>query len=157
MGLRRAAGTTGDGMSRRERKELTAKRAKRLIGVGTVVAPLLAPYALAAAGAVRSRWDARRAAALGVTPEQLVSFATRGGQLHARLSRVAEALATLDEGTPAARRFAADVRPRLSVLAVAVRAAEQMPTSRRRTAFKAVGAELDRIEADLLTHLGVES
>ena len=51
--------------------------------------------------------------------------------------------------------FAADTRPRLADLAVAVRAAEQMPTQRRRTAYRAIGEELDRIEVDLLTHLGV--
>lgn len=152
----RSAGVSGDGSSgKRARKPLTAARAKRLIGVGTAVAPLLAPYALAAAGAVRSRWDAHRSARLGIPPEQLGAFASRGGHLHARLSRVAEALTTLDDGTPAARRFAADVRPRLADLSVAVRAAEQMPTGRRRAAFRAIGAELDRIESELLAHLGV--
>lgn len=145
---------------RRRHKPLTPARAKRLIGIGTTVAPLLSPYVLAAAGAARARWDAHRAARLGVPPDQLVSFASRGGALHARLSRVAEALTALD-GDRAhgdeARRFAETVRPRLADLAVAVRAAEQMPAARRRTAFRAIGGELDRIEADLLTHLGVDT
>ena len=35
------------------RKPMTKARAKRLIGIGTAVAPILAPYAMAAAGAVR--------------------------------------------------------------------------------------------------------
>jgi hypothetical protein len=48
-----------------------------------------------------------------------------------------------------------DTRPRLANLAVAVRAAEQMPTPRRRTTYRAIGAELDRIEIGLLGHLGV--
>jgi hypothetical protein len=30
-----------------------------------------------------------------------------------------------------------------------------MPAPRRRTAYRAIGAELDRIEVDLLTRLGV--
>jgi hypothetical protein len=30
-----------------------------------------------------------------------------------------------------------------------------MPTARRRTAYRAIGGELDRIETDLLTHLGI--
>ncbi|MGE3661060.1 MAG: DUF6474 family protein [Pseudonocardia sp.] len=141
----------------KERKPLTAAKAKRLIGVGTAVAPLLAPYAMAAAGAARARWDAHRAARLGIPPDQLVSFASRGGALHARLSRIAETLTALDERGDEARRFAADVRPRLADLAVAVRAAEQMPSTRRRHAFRAIGDELDRIEADLLTHLGVDT
>lgn len=142
------------------RKPLTGKSAKRMIGVGTAVAPLLAPYALAAAGVVRGAWDARRAARLGVAPDQLGAYAGPGGALHARLSRMAEALTELESGTQAdadgaARAFAAATRPRLADLAVAVRAAEQMPSPRRRTAYRAIGQELDRIEVELLTHLGV--
>lgn len=140
----------------RGRQPLTAARAKRLIGVGKAVAPLLAPYALAAAGVARGRWDEHRAARLGVEPGQLSAYAGPGGALHARLSRVAEALDQLDTSTTgAASRFAAETRPRLADLAVAVRAAEQMPTSRRRTTYRAIAGELDRIEVDLLGHLGV--
>lgn len=137
----------------REHQPLTASRAKRLVGVGTAVAPLLAPYALAAAGAVRAGWDARRAARLGVDPTQLSAYAGPGGTLHARLGRVAEALTELEaHGT---HPFAVDTRPRLTDLAVAVRAAEQMPAPRRRTAYRSIATELDRIETDLLAHLGV--
>jgi Family of unknown function (DUF6474) len=155
-----AAEDAGAALAHRTRKPLTAARAKRLIGVGKVVAPLLAPYALAAAGVARARWDAYRAARLGVEPGQLSAYTGPGGALHARLSRMAEALDGLDSGTgarstDAARRFAHDTRPRLADLAVAVRAAEQMPTSRRRTAYRSIGAELDRLEVALLGHLGV--
>lgn len=142
------------------RKPLTRARAKRLVGVGTAVVPLLTPYALAAAGALRGAWDARQAARLGVDPGQLSAYAGPGGALHARLSRVAEALTELENGkttppTDTTLRFATATRPRLADLAVAVRAAEQMPTARRRTAYRAIGGELDRIEVELLTHLGV--
>jgi hypothetical protein len=170
MGLRRRTGAHANGADpdpgpgslgatggRRERKPLTAAKAKRLIGVGTAIAPLLAPYAMAAAGAARARWDAHRAARMGVEPDRLSSFAGRGGALHARLSRVAETLSALDGRAAAADRFAAEVRPRLTDLAVAVRAAERMPAPRRRTALRAVGVELDRIEVDLLAHLGLDS
>lgn len=136
------------------RTPLTPKRAKQLIGIGTAVAPLLAPYALAAASVARGAWDARRAARLGVAADRLAAYSGPGGALHARLSRVAEALTEL-EGDEAARPFVDATRPRLADLAVAVRAAEQMPTSRRRTAYRAIGAELDRIEVDLLGRLGV--
>lgn len=153
------------------RQPLTAKRAKRMIGVGTAVLPLLTPYALAVAGAVRGAWDERKAARLGVDAGQLGTYAGPGGALHARLSRIAEALTQLEGGTgldsgtqlgpgavpdsATARAFAADTRPRLADLAVAVRAAEQMPTTRRRTAYRSIGDELDRIEIALLNHLGV--
>jgi hypothetical protein len=155
-----AAEHAGTDLARRPRQPLTASRAKRMIGVSKAVAPLLAPYALAAAGVARARWDAHRAARLGVDPGQLSTFAGPGGALHARLSRVAEALTELDSdsevhATGAARRFATDTRPRLADLSVAVRAAEQMPSTRRRTAYRAIAGELDRIEIELLAHLGV--
>lgn len=168
MGLRRRSGTAaatgehplGSRTAGRQRAPLTRGRAKRLVGVGTVVAPMLAPYALAAAGAARAAWDARRAAALGVEADQLSAYSGRGGALHARISRIATTLTELDSdaevhATGAARRFAVDTRPRLADLSVAVRAAELMPTARRRAAHRAIGGELDRIEATLLTHLGI--
>jgi len=170
MGLRRRRSTpaagdaTGSAVAAptgRARKPLTAARAKRMIGVGKAVAPLLAPYALAAATVARDRWDAYRASRLGVEPGQLAAYAGPGGALHARLSRMAEALDKLEadgeaHATDAARRFAVDTRPRLADLAVAVRAAEQMPAQRRRTAYRSIGAELDRLEVTLLRHLGVQ-
>lgn len=155
------ATTTASGdLARRTRKPLTASRAKRMIGVSKAVAPLLAPYALAAAGVARASWDARRAARLGIAADQLSVYAGPGGPLHARLSRVAEALTELESGvevhaSSAARTFAVDTQPRLADLSVAIRAAEQMPTARRRTAYRAIGSELDRIESDLLAHLGI--
>ena len=163
MGLRGRRSTPGDAVESavaRARKPLTPARAKRMIGIGKAVAPLLAPYALAAATVARTRWDAYRAARLGVEPGQLGAYSGPGGALHARLSRMAEALDRLESGaeahgTGAARRVAIDTRPRLADLAVAVRAAEQMPTPRRRTAYRSIGAELDRIEIALLNHLGV--
>ncbi|MHA6791949.1 DUF6474 family protein [Pseudonocardia bannensis] len=143
------------------RGPLTPARAKRAIGVGKAVAPLLAPYALAVAGLARSRWDEHRARKLGVSPDQLSTYSGRGGALHARISRAAEALVELDSAdahaTGAARRFALDTRPRLADLAVAVRAAEQMPTPRRRTAYRAISGELDQIETALLIHLGIRT
>src|SRR5690242_14419101 len=142
------------GQKARRRAEMTPARARRLVGVGRVVLPLLAPYALAAAGVARARYDAYRAARLGVAPGELHAYSGRGAALHARIDRIAQALDHIDDGTPAhapgaGRRFVAATRPRLEDLAVAVRATEQMPTSRRRTAHRAVAGELDRIEAAL--------
>jgi hypothetical protein len=159
----RKAGTTTEEAGknvRRGRGPMTPARAKRMIGIGRVVLPVLVPYALAAAGVARARWDAYRAARLGVTPMQLNAYSGPGGALHARIDRLAESLKDLDDGTEAyattaARRFAVETRPRLVDLALAVRAAEQMPAQRRRTAHRAVGDELDRIELALLRHLGI--
>lgn len=157
MALRRKGGTdkVAD-VAAKAAKPLTKARAKRLIGVGTAVAPLLAPYALAAASAVRGGWDSYRAGRLGVDPGELGRFSGPGGGLHARISHLAERLADLQAGTDvAAQEFAATAQPRLVELATAVRAAEQMPAGRRRTAFRAISGELDGIEVTLLSHLGI--
>jgi len=152
------AATERAGAELAARKPLTAAQAKRMIGISKAVAPLLAPYALAAATVARGRWDAYRAAKLGVRPDQLSAYAGPGGALHARLSRIAESLTRLESGdraTAAGQAFATRTRPRLTDLSVAVRAAEQMPSSRRRAAYRAISGELDRIEIDLLGQLGV--
>ena len=161
----REAGAATEEAGRRSREgrgPMTPARARRLIGVGRAVLPLLAPYALAAAGAARARWDAYRALRLGVTPDRLNAYSGRGGALHARIDRLAESLAALEDGSArdgensaASRRFAVETRPRLVDLALAVRAAEQMPAPRRRVAHRAVGDELDRVELALLRHLGI--
>ena len=148
-------------MARRARTKLTPAKAKRLFGVARVVAPLLAPYAMAAASGVRQRWDVRRARQLGVTPAQLGSHTGRGGALRARLGAIATTLAELREAadghtTQATRDFAVATEPRLGGLTSAIRVAEQMPPSRRKVAQKAIGGELDRIEQELLNYLGVQ-
>ena len=96
----------------------------------------------------------------GSRPGSSTPTRARGGALHARIDQLATSLDDLDDGTEAhattaSRRFARENRPRLEDLALAVRAAEQMPPQRRRVAHRAVSAELDRIELTLLDHLGV--
>src|SRR2546421_5437880 len=106
---------------------LTPAKAKRMLGVAKVMAPLLAPYALAAAAVARQRWDAARAYRLGVAPEQLAAFSGPGGGLHARISGLATALAELRTAGEARtgraeQRFVQQNEPRLADLAAAVRA-----------------------------------
>jgi hypothetical protein len=147
--LSKAAGTAAP-------KDLTSAQTKRVLAVGKAVAPLLLPYGIAAAGVARASWDTYRSRRLGVPADQLGRYTGRGGTLHARLSRAGEALTEVEAtGDAAGRTFAQETRPRLADLALAVRAAEQMPTARRKTAFRAVAGELDRVEDQLLAHLGL--
>jgi hypothetical protein len=139
---------------------ITPERAKRLIKLARVVAPtvvpLVAPYALRAAGAVRDGVDRMRARRLGVPPGELARYTGHGARLHVRIAGVAQALAELSERQPAAAAgFADEGRATLAKLTAAVRAAEHMPSSRRRAAHRAVAAELDRLEAELLRRLGI--
>ncbi|MEJ8281347.1 DUF6474 family protein [Pseudonocardia spirodelae] len=146
----------------RAAREWNAKKVQRYLGIAKVLAPLLAPYAMAAAGSLRHRLDDRRSRRLGVSPDELGGYSGPGGRLHARMSRIARTLGELrEDGTvdrdPAAKRFADETEPRLHDLAAAVRAAENMPAARRKAAFRTVSHDLDRVEVQLLDHLGVRS
>lgn len=140
----------------------TAARAKNLVGVakvvGPVVLPVVTPYVLRAASAASAAVDRYRARKLGVDVADLAAFSGRGGALHARLAGADDSLAELAARPDVAegdRQWAGHARDTLSKLAAAVRAAERMPASRRRAAHRAVSAELDPIEAELLHRLGV--
>jgi hypothetical protein len=139
---------------------VTPSNAKRAIAVGKIVAPALLPVVMRAAGVARGAWDEARARRLGVAPGELARYSGAGGALHARLGRVAQALDELQASGQhgvAATAFVAETRPRLVDLSAAVHAAEFMPTQRRRAAYRAVAAELDRIEPRLLDLLGINS
>jgi hypothetical protein len=90
--------------------------------------------------------------------EELAKFSGRGGALHARISGAAAAITELRERTEVTaddKAFADRSETTLRQLAAAVRAAERMPTARRKAAHKAASAELDQLEERLLHRLGV--
>jgi hypothetical protein len=141
---------------------ITPKKAKNALAVakiiGPAVIPVVAPYVVRALGEARDRYDRIRARRMGVPVEELARFSGRGGALHARISGAAEALSELRErdGTTAEdRTFADRSETTLRQLAAAVRAAERMPTSRRKAAHRAAATELDQLEERLLQRLGV--
>jgi hypothetical protein len=147
----------------KEKKELvTPGNAKKAISIGKILVPVLAPVAMQLAGVARGAWDERRARRLGVPASELGSYSGKGGALHARIARISMSIGELSADPAPGRadevaRFAAENGTRLADLSAAVRAAEMMPTERRRAAHKAVSAELDQIEPKLLALLGVDS
>lgn len=141
---------------------ITPKKAKNALAVarivGPAVIPVVAPIALRAAGEVRDRIDRMKARRMGVAVGDLAQYTGRGGSLHARITGVAEAIDELVDRPNASaedRTFAEKSETTLRQLTAAVRAAERMPTSRRRAAHRAVAAELDDLEQRLLSRLGV--
>lgn len=146
----------------RKKDGFTPARAKNAIAVakvlGPVVLPVVTPYVVQGAAAVRDRWDRRRARKLGVSVDDLGQYSGRGGTLHARIAGAATGLNELrvkDSATADELAFADSAESTLHQLAAAVRAAERMPTPRRKAAHRAVAAELDRIEDRLLAALGI--
>lgn len=140
----------------------TPKRAKNALAVvkivGPAVIPVVAPYVLKAVGEVRDRLDRSRARKLGVPVEDLSKYSGRGGALHARIAGLADGVTELRQRTDGSKddaAFADRTETTLRQLAAAVRAAERMPSPRRRSAHQAVATELDQLEEDLLHRLGV--
>lgn len=140
----------------------TPKKAKNALAVakivGPAVIPVVAPIALRAAGEVRDRLDRLKARRLGVDVTNLHQYSGRGGALHARITGAAEAIDELRDrpgATAEDREFADRSELTLRQLAAAVRAAERMPSARRRAAHKAAGTELDELEQRLLSRLGL--
>ena len=141
---------------------VTPKKAKNALAVakivGPAVIPVVAPIALRAASEVRDRIDRMKARRLGVAVGDLAQYTGRGGALHARITGVAEAIDEMRDrpnATAEDRTFADKAETTLRQLTAAVRAAERMPTARRRAAHRAVATELDDLEQRLLARLGI--
>jgi hypothetical protein len=143
-------------------KGLTPKKAKNAVSVAKIVvpavAPVLAPFAVRAAGVARETYDRYQARKLGVPVERLSEFTGRGAHLLARIAGISEALTQLRDAERASaddKDFAQRSHATLEQLTAAVRAAERMPATRRKSAHKAVAAELASLENQTLQRLGV--
>ncbi|MGH3756576.1 DUF6474 family protein [Actinophytocola sp.] len=141
---------------------ITPKKAKNALAVakvvGPAVIPVVVPVVLRAFGEARDRIDRMKARRLGVAVGDLARYSGKGGALQARISGAAEAVTELRERKDASaedRTFADRSETTLRQLAAAVRAAERMPSARRRAAHRAAATELDELEQRLLTRLGL--
>ena len=132
------------------------KKVKNALAITRMLAPVLAPLAYKAATIARTQLDEARARKIGVDVHQLGDFTGHGAALNARIAGLENSLNELAEhNAEDAAAFRESSRSRLSDLATAVHAAERMPTARRKAAHRAVATELDDIDAQLLTRLGV--
>src|SRR5947199_818957 len=102
---------------------LTPKKARNAVAVAKIVvpavAPVLAPFAVKAAGAVREAYDRYQAHRLGVPVEALSEYTGRGAGLLARIAGVSDALADLRRSTKATKddsAFATDAQATLEQL-----------------------------------------
>ncbi|MGV0736293.1 DUF6474 family protein [Mycobacterium syngnathidarum] len=142
----------------REGRLLAPARIRRLLTVTRLLAPVLVPLIYRAATAARGALDERRADRLGVPLAQLGQFSGHGAELSARISGAEQTLRQVAEKKPKdaeTKQFVTAINERLSDLAAAVTAAENMPTARRRGAHAAIAAQLDGIDADLMARLGL--
>jgi len=140
----------------------TPKKAKNAIAVakvlGPAMIPVVAPYAVRAAGVAREAYDRYQARKLGVSVDKLGDYTGRGAALHARIAGLADGCRDLEKSSKASaadKEFARDGLGTLEQLSATVRAAERMPAARRKSAHRAVAGELERLEGQLLHRLGI--
>jgi Family of unknown function (DUF6474) len=142
----------------REGHLLSPAKVRRLLTVSRLLAPVLVPLVYRAATWARGVVDERRADRMGVPLSQIGQFSGPGAGLSARIAGAERSLRRVAEKSPKdaeTQRFVAAITARLTDLAAAVTAAENMPAGRRRTAHTAISDQLDGIDADLLARLGV--
>lgn len=140
----------------------TPKKAKNAVAVakvlGPVVIPVVAPFAVRAAGSARELYDRYQARKLGVSVDKLGEYTGRGAALHARIAGVADGCRDLQKSEKASKadqEFVKDSLSTLEQLSASVRAAERMPAARRKSVHRAVAGELERLEGQLLHRLGI--
>lgn len=141
-----------------EGKLLSPTKIRRLLTVSRLLAPVLVPLLYRGATAARGFVDQRRADRLGVPLSQIGQFSGHGAALSARIAGAERAVAQVAEKKPKdaeTKQFVTAINDRLTDLAAAVAAAENMPASRRRLAHTAIGDQLDGIDADVLARLGL--
>ncbi len=132
------------------------KKTKRLISVGKVVAPLVAPLAVEGIAKARGALDTRRAKKLGVPVENIGAYRGPTGRTMARIDALSDAIHELRRrrtGDALIVGFADASEDHLINLATATHAAAPMPASRRRATIAAISRELDHTEAELMTFL----
>jgi hypothetical protein len=142
----------------REGKLLSPTRIRRTLTVTRLLAPVIVPLAYRAAMAARGFLDERRADRLGVPLTQLGQFSGHGAQLSARIAGAEQTLRLVADKKPKdaeTKQFVSAMTDRLTDLSAAVTAAENMPSSNRRTAHATISDQLDAIDADLMARLGV--
>jgi hypothetical protein len=142
----------------REGKVFSPSRIRRVLTVSRLLAPILTPVIYRAAMAARAMIDQRRADQLGIPLAQIGRFSGHGAQLSARIAGAEKSLQMVQEKKPKdaeTRQFVSAITERLRDLSAAVTAAENMPSARRRAAHAAISSQLDGIEADLMTRLGL--
>ncbi|GAA4538128.1 DUF6474 family protein [Mycobacterium paraffinicum] len=142
----------------REGKIFSPTRIRRALTVSRLLAPILTPVLYRAAVSARALIDQRRADQLGIPLAQIGQFSGHGAQLSARIAGAEKSLRTVQEKKPKdaeTKQFVSAISERLTDLAAAVTAAENMPAARRRAAHAAISSQLDGIEADLMARLGL--
>ena len=128
----------------------------RLSTLFRVAGPLVAGGAMKASTSVRGLMDEKRARQLGVSPDSVAAYRGPSGPARARISGLQSAIDELRgrrRGEAAVLRFTDAANARLADLTAGVNATTTMAPPTRRVALRAVAADLDQLETELMTYL----
>lgn len=128
----------------------------RVVTTIRVAGPVVTAGAMKAATSLRGKLDESRSRQLGVPVEALVDYQGPTGPARARIAGLYGAIGDLRarRGTEEnVARFARSADVRLADLTAAVDATVSMPPPTRRVALQAISADLDQVDADLMTFL----
>ncbi len=129
---------------------------RRLLLAAKIIGPAVAAGALRASTEVRGVLDERRAKQLGVPIEDVAEYRGAAGSVQARIAGLRNALHDLRSrrGTdPKVARFVDSTTARLGELSAAAAATASMPSPTRRSALRAVSADLDDVDSQLMSYL----
>ncbi len=129
---------------------------RRLLLAAKVVGPVVAAGAIKTSTTVRGALDERRAHQLGVPIDEVAAYKGPTGRVQARITGLTKAVTDLGErrgGDQAVARFVGTTHTRLRELSAAAGATHSMPSGTQRSALRAVSADLDQMDAELMTFL----
>jgi len=129
---------------------------RRMLLAAKIIGPAVAAGALRASTGVRGVLDERRAKQLGVPLEDVAEYRGAAGTVQARIAGLRNALHDLRSrrGTdPKVARFVESTTARLGELSAAAAATASMPSPTRRSALRAVSADLDDVDSQLMSYL----
>jgi hypothetical protein len=132
------------------------KALRRMLLAAKIIGPAVAAGALRASTGVRGVLDERRAKQLGVPLEDVAEYRGAAGEVQARIAGLRNALNDLRarRGTdPKVARFVQSTTARLGELSAAASATASMPSPTRRSALRAVSADLDDVDSQLMSYL----
>ncbi len=129
---------------------------RRLLLAAKVVGPAVAAGALRTSTGVRGVLDDRRARQLGVPIEDVAAYKGPAGTVQARVTGLSKAIGDLRDrrgADPKVARFTEIANARLGELSAAATATLSMPSGTQRAALRAASADLDQLDAELMTFL----
>ena len=129
---------------------------RRMLLAAKIVGPAVAAGALRASTGVRGVLDERRARQLGVPVDDVAEYRGAAGAAQARIAGLRNALSDLRSRRatdPKVTRFVESTTARLGELSAAAAATASMPSPTRRSALRAVSADLDDVDSQLMSYL----